>query len=69
MWCQGVIPQTQSYRTELPDSGVRVNLGPAVARSPPLLNWFGSRSSPCRPPDWVRLILEERTVFDFIDIL
>lgn len=45
--------QIAFYRAESNDSGVRVSLGPAVARSPPLLNCPESGSVAGRPPDCV----------------
>lgn len=41
------------YREHAEASGVRVSLGPAVARSPPLLNGPVSGSAAWNPPDWV----------------
>lgn len=45
------------YREDAEASGVRVSLGPAVARSPPLLNGPASGSA-WNPPDWVLRSLE-----------
>lgn len=46
------------YRKDAEASGVRVSLGPAVARSPPLLKGPASGSAAWNPPDWVLRSLE-----------
>lgn len=46
------------YHEDADASGVRVSLGPAVARSPPLLKGPASGSAAWNPPDWVLRSLE-----------
>lgn len=50
--------RAELYPEHAEDSGVRVSLGPAVARSPPLLNGPASGSAGWNPPDWVLRSLE-----------